>query len=323
MLLDRYHKNVIGLRFGFWKKQISDKKDRKRIELGSGENQKKESISHGLESEETKVLDVQPPQDEKSLLIKLEENQKYVVIGLTRAGGTLMLKAGQSVKLLEEVRNDIATTIEENRKLKQLLQNKGWTESDEYLLAVGNFHYFRGVPHNSLEFYDHILERNPDKISALNNKGVILDNLSMNTTALECYDKALKMHSENAHIWFNRGMSLYKEGRYDEALESFGMTLRIEPLYSSAVAFKAHALSRLGRKNEAFEFYNRALLSDPDNAELLYNKARVCSLKGMNQEALATLEKAIGIDPRLKVMATQDKSFASLEKNQKFLGLIQ
>ncbi|MFZ1078014.1 MAG: tetratricopeptide repeat protein [Nitrosotalea sp.] len=311
------------MRFGFWKKPTSEEKESKEIKTGQEEDQKKKGISQRLESEETKVLDAQLLQDEKSLLVKLEENQNYVVLGLAKVGGTLVLKAGQSVKLLEEVRKEIAVTMEENERLKQLLQNKNWTESDEYLLAVGNFHYFRGVPYNSLEFYDHILERNPGKISALNNKGVVLDSLSRHTEALECYNKALKMHSENAHLWCNRGISLYKEGRYREALESFDMTLRVESLYSSAATFKAHALSRLGRINEAFEFYNRALLSDPDSAELLYNMARICSLKGMRQEALVTLEKAIRIDQRWKAMAIQDEDFASLKQNQKFLGLVQ
>jgi tetratricopeptide (TPR) repeat protein len=311
------------LRFGFLKKPTSEKKESKEIKTGQEETQKKKVISQRLESEETKVLDAQPPQDEKSLLAKLEENQNSVVIGLAKAGGTLVLKAEQPVKLWEDVKKEIAATIEENERLKQLLQNKRWTESDEYLLAVGNFYYFRGVPHNSLEFYDRILERNPDKISALNNKGVVLDSLSRHTEALECYNKALKMHPENTHILCNRGISLYKEGRYREALESFDMTLRVESLYSSAATFKAHALSRLGRKDEAFEFYNRALLSEPDSAELLYNMARICSLKGMNHEALATLEKAIGIDQKLKTMVIQDEAFASLKMNQKFLGLVQ
>jgi tetratricopeptide (TPR) repeat protein len=270
------------LKFRFLKKPTSEKKESKEIETDQEEAQKKKVISQRLESEETKVLDAQLSQDEKSLLVKLEENQNYVVVGLARVGGTLVLKAGQPVKLWEDVKEEIAATIEENERLKQLLQNKTWTESDEYLLAVGNFHYFRGVPYDSLEFYDRILERNPGKISALNNKGVVLDSLGRHQEALECYNKALKMHPENAHILCNSGISLYKEGRYGEALESFDMTLRMEPPYSRALAFKAHALSRLGRKDEAFEFYNRALLSDPDSAELLYNMARICSLKGMN-----------------------------------------
>ncbi|MGH2613550.1 MAG: tetratricopeptide repeat protein [Rhabdochlamydiaceae bacterium] len=316
-------KTFIGLRFGFWKKPTLDKKDIKEVKTVSEEAQKKKVMPQRLESEETKGQEVQSPQDNKQLLVKFEENQNYVVVSLTKAGGTLVLKAEQSVKLWEDVRKEIATAIEENERIKQLLQNKKGIESDVYLLAVGNFHYFKNVPHNSLEFYDNILERKPNKISALNNKGVVLDSLGRHTEALECYNKALKTHPENAHISCNMGISLYKEGKYMEALKSFDRTLRVEPLYSSAIAFKAHALSRLERKDEALEFYNRALLSDPDNAELLYNKARICSLKGMKQEALLTLEKAIGMDQRWKTMAVQNEDFVSLKKNQKFLALVQ
>ncbi len=315
---------IINLQFGFWKKSRSDKKTSSEIESSQKDARKNEKIlQERVEPEEVKTHEVHSLQDDKSLRAKLEENQSYAMISLTKAGGTLVLKAEKPIKLWDDVRKEIAAIIEENARLKQSLQDKNWTESDEYMLTVGNFHYFNGVPHRSLEFYDQILKRNPDKIAALNNKGVVLDNLGRHAEALECYDKASKTHTENANLSCNRGISLYKQGRYMEALKSFDMTLTIEPLYVSAISFKAHTLSRLGRKDKALEFYNRALASDPDSAELSYNKARICSLKGIDMEALASLEKAIMIDQRCKTMAAQEEDFASLKKNQKFLRLVQ
>jgi Tfp pilus assembly protein PilF len=262
-----------------------------------------------------------PPQDENA---KFEENKEYVTKILTGIGLPLVLRSEQITTLQDEIKQEVSSLLEENGKLKEniLQANKPVIEEDEYLLRIANFYHIVGNSKKAIETYDHILKRNPAKMSVLNNKGVVLDSTGEYTSALEYFNKALERVPENVHVLSNKGISLYKSKMYQQALECFDAALKIDANYINALTFKGHSLYRLEKNNEALDLYNRIIRLDHDNAEALYNKACLCSIKGDEYGAITSLERAIRLDSSWKEAASQDKDLGRLKNNSRFKGIV-
>ncbi|MDE1727375.1 MAG: tetratricopeptide repeat protein [Thaumarchaeota archaeon] len=260
-------------------------------------------------------------QDESS---KFEENKTYITKSLTLAGLPLVLRSEQTIQLQDETRQEILPLLEENNRLREIIQksNKPAIEEDEYLLRIANFYYITGNSQKAAETYEYILKRNPTKMAALNNKGVVLDSTEEYDSALEYFNKALEVVPENVHVSYNKGISLYKSEKYQQAAECFDAALKIDTNYVSALTFKGHALYRLGKNNEALELYNRVIRIDRSNAEALYNKACLCSIKGDEYGAITSLERAIRLDSSWKEAASHDNDLDRLKKNPRFKEIV-
>jgi tetratricopeptide (TPR) repeat protein len=258
-----------------------------------------------------------PPQDENA---RFDDNMEHIAKILTSTGIPVVLRSEQNIILQDEVKQEISSLLEENLKLrKDILQaNKSVIEEDEYLLRIANFYHLTGYSHKAIEMYDHMLKRNPAKMTVLNNKGVVLDYTGEYSSALECFNIALERVSENVHVLSNKGITLYKSERYQQALECFDAALKIDANYINALTFKGHSLYRLGKNNEALDLYNRIIRLDHSNAEALYNKACLCSIKGDEYGAITSLERAIRLDSSWKEAASQDKDLGYLKNNPRF-----
>lgn len=252
--------------------------------------------------------------------VRFQENEAYIVKTLTAAGLPLVLRSEQSTALEEEIKKDILNLLQENENLKISLLNAGkpFFEDDEYLLKAANFYYITGSSQKAAEMYDDMLKRNPTKMAALNNKGVILDSFGEYDDALKYFEEALSKVPENVHLLSNKGITLYKTEKYEPALECFDAALKIDLNYTNALTFKAHSLYRLGKNSEALEWYNKVIRLDRNNAEALYNKACLCSLKGDNYGAITSLEKAVRLDPSWKEAALQDKDLDGIKNDPRF-----
>ncbi|GEM_PF-2499571 len=275
-----------------------------------------------LVEEPQSVETVLPPKDES---VRFEENSRYIVKTLTSLGLPLVLRSEQSIVLEEEPKQDIETILDENEKLKDLLQKSGKqvVEEEEHLLKVANFYHITGNSQKAVDMYDNILKRNPNKMAALNNKGVILDSDGQYDNALQYFNEALNKVPENVHVLSNKGITLYKSEKYQQALECFDAALKIDANYINALTFKAHSLYRLGKNAEALEWYNKVIRLDNNNAEALYNKACLCSLKGDEYGAVTSLEKATRLDPSWKEAAVQDKDLDRIRANPRFRNIIK
>lgn len=256
---------------------------------------------------------------------KFEENERYIVRTLTSLGIPLVLRSEQLVTLEEEPKRDILKFLEENERLKDALEKSGEviSEDEEYVLKSANFYHLTGNSQKALEGYEHILKTNPNKMAALNNKGVVLDYNGEYDNALKYFDEALSKVSENVHLLSNKGITLYKNEKYQQALDCFDMALKIDGDYLNALTFKAHSLYRLGKNSDALEGYNKVIRLDRDNAEALYNKACLCSLKGDDYGAITSLEKAIRLDPSWKEAALQDKDLDHIRNSPRFRNSVK
>jgi tetratricopeptide (TPR) repeat protein len=264
-------------------------------------------------------------QEEQNDPTKYKDNKSYIVKILSKAGLPLVLRSEQSMTIQDELKNEITSFLKENTRLaeKILQSNTQLVDDDEYLLRTGNFHYLLGNLEKSIELYDQVLKRHPNKMTALNNKGVVLDSSGRYDTAVDCYSKALNSVPENVHVLCNKGISLYKNGKYDEGLACFDLALKFDANYVNALTFKGHTFYRLRKNDDALSCYNKVIRLEQNNAEALYNKACLCSLKGDEYGALTSLERAIRLDPLWRLPAIKDSDLDRVRNNPRFSELVQ
>jgi tetratricopeptide (TPR) repeat protein len=320
------------LKFPSWKKEKSStsKEEENMLNEETAAQSKTEDSQTDIATKETIIeqpsqINVETPKEEQKTSTKLEDNRNYIVKIITKAGIPLVIRSEQNIIIQEEVRNEISLLLDENKALMEeiLKSDRHVADDDEYLLRTANFHYLLGNTEKAMELYDRVLKRNPCKMTALNNKGVMLDSTGKYDEAVEYFNKALSSVPENVHVLCNKGITLYKNGKYEEALGCFDSVLELESNYVNALTFKGHTLYRLGKNNDALASYSKVIRIDQSNAEALYNKACLCSLKGDEYGALTSLERAIRLDPSWKAAALVDKDLERIKNNPRFSELVQ
>ena len=239
---------------------------------------------------------------------RFEDNVRLILRTLTAIGVPTVLRSEQVLELDEDASRELLVLFEENESLKSSMTKEVIIpQEEEYLLKAANFFHFKGQPQKAIAIYNQILGKNPTKMAALNNMGVVRDAEGSFEEALASFNQAIAIVPENVHLLANKGITLYKDERYEQSIECFDAALKIDASYVNALTFKAHALYRLGKNAEALDLYSKIIRLDNNNAEALYNKACLCSLKGDEYGAVTSLEKAVRIDPSWKEAAEQDR----------------
>lgn len=171
----------------------------------------------------------------------------------------------------------------------------------------------------SITLYDQVLEKTPDNVDALNNKGYALSKLKQHQDAISCYDLALQKHPNEKTILTNKISSLRKLKSYDMALDHCNQILNSEPHNNIILYHKERILSSIGDYSGAIECCDIILNDYPQNAEVLFDKA-VAQAKS-NQEFLTTLNQSIMSDHKMKLKAKTHSAFAN-NTTQDFLRTV-
>ncbi|MEN6593006.1 MAG: tetratricopeptide repeat protein [Methanobacterium sp.] len=81
----------------------------------------------------------------------------------------------------------------------------------------------------SLEYYDNLLEINPNDVKSLNNKGVELAVQFKIEKAIECFDKVLKLDPEDATALYNKSILLKIERNPQNSKKYLYKALELDP----------------------------------------------------------------------------------------------
>ena len=129
---------------------------------------------------------------------------------------------------------------------------------EKILLNKGMDKIKREKPEEALEYFDKILEANPQNSDAWNNKGVALFYLGRVEEALKAYDKAMALNPQDLEALRNKGFVLRALGKLDDALAVY------QPLAASGgdpldMEAEATVLVGLGRLEEALDVMMKAV----------------------------------------------------------------
>ncbi|MDH3203098.1 MAG: tetratricopeptide repeat protein, partial [Nitrosopumilus sp.] len=133
------------------------------------------------------------------------------------------------------------------------------------------------------------------------------------TDAASHYDEELEKYPNSVDALNDKGYQLFEQGKYDEAITYFDRVLEIEPDNEYALLTKGTALERLGEYNEAIFYYDQALDSNPNSVLALNNKGAALYNLGKYDEAIKYYDQALKIDPNYET-ALKNKELALSSK---------
>ena len=150
---------------------------------------------------------------------------------------------------------------------------------------------------DALLFINESLKITPNNISALLNKGGILDELCELDDASECYDEILEIDKHNKFALNDKAYNLRKRGNIKEALDLVNKALDIDPDFTVAICNKTSILSDFGKTEEALDFLEIKLKKHQNSKALLDSKVVLLIDLLDLKEAMRLNEQILEIDP--------------------------
>ncbi|ODS36106.1 MAG: hypothetical protein A7315_14405 [Candidatus Altiarchaeales archaeon WOR_SM1_79] len=178
---------------------------------------------------------------------------------------------------------------------------------------------------DALLFINESLKITPNNISALLNKGGILDELCELDDASECYDEILEIDKHNKFALNDKAYNLRKRGNIKEALDLVNKALDIDPDFTVAICNKTSILSDFGKTEEALDFLEIKLKKHQNSKALLDSKVVLLIDLLDLKEAMRLNEQILEIDPE-NIDAIHAKGLiyannSDYQKKEKYLKL--
>jgi len=115
----------------------------------------------------------------------------------------------------------------------------------------------------AIEYYSMSLERYPNFIKALFNRGFAYDKIGKFELAIEDYSRAIELDSKNPYTYYNKGISLDKLKKYDEAIICFNQAIFLLPNKADFYHNRGFAFRKKEQFQLAIKDYTKAIQLDP------------------------------------------------------------
>ena len=129
---------------------------------------------------------------------------------------------------------------------------------------------YKGDYENAIEFFEKVIEINPDFAGAHSALGLTYNILGRYQFAVESYKQAIRLKPDNADAHWGLGCAYDNLGRYQEAIDAFKQAIRLKPDDADAYFDLGYAYGRLGRYQEAIDAFKQAVRLKPDDAYAHY-----------------------------------------------------
>jgi Tfp pilus assembly protein PilF len=158
---------------------------------------------------------------------------------------------------------------------------------------------FQGLRENqkAKDCYEKAIEINPNYVSALSNLGVIFQELRENLKAIGCFEKAIEINPNYVNAHNNLGIIFQGLRENQKAKECFEKAIEIDHNYADAHYNLGVIFQGLGENQKAKECYEKAIEINPNYVSAHNNLGNIFKDLGGNQKAKECYEKAIEINP--------------------------
>lgn len=150
---------------------------------------------------------------------------------------------------------------------------------------------------SNITLYTDVLEKNPDVVQALNNRGNAYNNAGKYKLAIEDFNRGMDLNPDFKYLYNNRAWSYYQLDSNELALADLEKAIRMDPYYLDAYLNKAQVLLSAGRTDQAIEAYSRACEIAPYRARIYISRAQAYLKNGQPEKALADFRKASEVYP--------------------------
>ena len=148
----------------------------------------------------------------------------------------------------------------------------------------------------ALNFYNQVLEIDPNNLNARINLGAVFKGLGDNKKAKNCYEKVIEITPNyvNAHI--NLGNIFKDLKEYQKAKNCYEKAIEINPNETKAHNNLGNIFKELKKYEEAIDCFEKAIEIDPNFVNAYLNLGIVFQKLEEYQKAISCYEKAIEID---------------------------
>ena len=113
----------------------------------------------------------------------------------------------------------------------------------------------------ALADFEKAVERNPERLTAIHNRGVSYALAGMYGQALEDFDRVLNLNPRHASAWFNQGEIHYQREEFERAIGAYDSAIAINAQDARRI-WAACARYRLGDYRQALLDYRKAIELD-------------------------------------------------------------
>ena len=175
------------------------------------------------------------------------------------------------------------------------MSNKNLTLNDAFKLAVKN--HQNNDLQDAQNYYQQVLELDPNHSETLNNLGVIFLGWGENQKAKDCFEKAIEHKPDYVGALNNLGIIFQRLGENQKAKKCFEKAIEHKPDYVDAHNNLGNIFKDLGEYQKAKYCFEKAIEINPNYAIARNNLGNIFKDLGEYQKAKDCFEKAIEIDP--------------------------
>lgn len=163
-----------------------------------------------------------------------------------------------------------------------------------YQFKKGDVLYKNKQNSEALIYYNKALEKQPDKIQILNNRGNVYVALGKKNEAIQDFNKAIELSNSTPSAYLNRCLAYKYFGDIENAMKDL---LFLKQNYPNFISTEMENEFNKVWENYQFNQLNKLIISEPKNAMLLVNRAKFLLTKRLGKDALADLKRACELEP--------------------------
>jgi len=166
----------------------------------------------------------------------------------------------------------------ENKKYLDALQyfdEASYIRDTKFVRGKALALYGLGKFKEAIEFFDEVIEENPEEVDLLLKKIESLYNLKFYDDALKLVDQLLESDKNNTCALILKARILFSLGRKLMALTQLNKVIGLNPKLLEALVLKGEILIDQGECEKALECFEKGLELDPENREIIHKIMQV------------------------------------------------
>ena len=177
------------------------------------------------------------------------------------------------------------------------VHEKAYANTADYYIKSGNKKFNQGDVYGALFDYSKAIEIDPEDYNAINNRGLIKNELKDYEGAIADFIKVIEMNPKDDFAYNNRGNSKFYLKDYEGAIADYTKAIEINPKYLNAYNNRGNSKYYLKDYEGAIADYTKAIEINPKYLNAINNRGN-SKLELKNYEgAIADYTNAIEINP--------------------------
>ena len=143
---------------------------------------------------------------------------------------------------------------------------KAYADTADYYIKSGNKKFNQGDVYGALFDYSKAIEIDPEDYNAINNRGLIKNELKDYEGAIADFIKVIEMNPKDDFAYNNRGNSKFYLKDYEGAIADYTKAIEINPKYLNAYNNRGNSKLELKNYEGAIADYTNAIEINPENS---------------------------------------------------------